>query len=393
MARFIALFACILTLSSWLPALAQSSNPPNWHASVLAGGLRPDSARNGTSLAAGATLTGSRRITQNLDAELRAFVYNMGTRNVSNSDLQGMSLGVTWWGAHRGLSPYLYAAPALFRSPGRFGRSTDAGLNLALGITPIRFAKGVKLDAEVVTLIDFYHGQGHQRVFADVGLNLGLRFGLPLASPAPAPGSCPNNPACKDDSDHDGVPNSRDQCPFTPPGEKVNAEGCGMDKDMDGVPDYRDRCPNTPRGATVNRYGCAVKHPAGSNKSAAAQHASGKSPGLAGKTEPQHVDAAHFSGGSATLSQHARHVLVGVAKTLKSIGYKRITLIGHTANEGSAQTEHHLALQRARAVRRYLIQQGLAPASLTVKAAPPSHVPAKALPNVRHVEMLIYYAN
>lgn len=48
------------------------------------------------------------------------------------------------------------------------------------------------------------------------------------------------------DSDHDGVPDSRDQCPGTPGGVKVDSHGCPLDYDHDGIPDYMDKCPTVP---------------------------------------------------------------------------------------------------------------------------------------------------
>jgi len=58
------------------------------------------------------------------------------------------------------------------------------------------------------------------------------------------------------DSDGDGVPDRKDNCPDTPKGARVNAEGCPGDADGDGVLDGLDSCPATPKGATVNQYGC-----------------------------------------------------------------------------------------------------------------------------------------
>ncbi len=58
------------------------------------------------------------------------------------------------------------------------------------------------------------------------------------------------------DADHDGVPNTTDQCPDTPRGATVDAVGCPMDSDGDGVFDGIDQCPNTPAGAFVDELGC-----------------------------------------------------------------------------------------------------------------------------------------
>jgi hypothetical protein len=63
------------------------------------------------------------------------------------------------------------------------------------------------------------------------------------------------------DSDHDGVPDDRDQCPNTPPGVTVDEHGCSADQrdsDHDGVPDSRDECPNTPAGEIVDEHGCSI---------------------------------------------------------------------------------------------------------------------------------------
>ena len=48
------------------------------------------------------------------------------------------------------------------------------------------------------------------------------------------------------DSDHDGVPDSKDECPGTPFGERVDYRGCPLDTDGDGIPDYMDKCPTVP---------------------------------------------------------------------------------------------------------------------------------------------------
>jgi OOP family OmpA-OmpF porin len=58
------------------------------------------------------------------------------------------------------------------------------------------------------------------------------------------------------DSDADGVPDKRDNCPNTPLGARVDSHGCPIDSDGDGVYDGIDQCANTPHGATVDAKGC-----------------------------------------------------------------------------------------------------------------------------------------
>lgn len=60
------------------------------------------------------------------------------------------------------------------------------------------------------------------------------------------------------DTDGDGIPDSKDQCPETPANVRVDDFGCPLDSDRDGVPDYLDKCPNTKRGLEVDENGCPV---------------------------------------------------------------------------------------------------------------------------------------
>lgn len=59
------------------------------------------------------------------------------------------------------------------------------------------------------------------------------------------------------DKDHDGVEDSKDQCPDTPIGVQVDEKGCAFDRDKDGVKDYEDACPDSMPHAKVKADGCA----------------------------------------------------------------------------------------------------------------------------------------
>ena len=77
---------------------------------------------------------------------------------------------------------------------------------------------------------------------------------------------CANTPAgavvdekgCPLDADGDGVPDGIDRCADTPKGATVDASGCPRDSDGDGVFDGLDKCGDTPRGATVDSVGCST---------------------------------------------------------------------------------------------------------------------------------------
>ena len=64
---------------------------------------------------------------------------------------------------------------------------------------------------------------------------------------------------CENDSDRDGVVNSKDYCPEDSQealAMGIAANGCPKHSDGDGTPDYRDRCPDTPRNVRADQYGC-----------------------------------------------------------------------------------------------------------------------------------------
>ncbi|MFV0471426.1 MAG: OmpA family protein [Paludibacteraceae bacterium] len=56
------------------------------------------------------------------------------------------------------------------------------------------------------------------------------------------------------DSDGDGVQDSMDKCPNTPKGVAVDSRGCPVDTDKDGIADYLDKCPNV--AGTAKFDGC-----------------------------------------------------------------------------------------------------------------------------------------
>ncbi len=59
------------------------------------------------------------------------------------------------------------------------------------------------------------------------------------------------------DSDLDGVPDKKDECPDTPAGVTVDEKGCPVDRDGDGIADYKDDCPDEAGSELLN--GCPDK--------------------------------------------------------------------------------------------------------------------------------------
>lgn len=60
------------------------------------------------------------------------------------------------------------------------------------------------------------------------------------------------------DSDGDGIPDVKDDCPDSPKGVKSDSKGCPVDSDKDGVPDYRDKEPNSKSNQPVNAEGMVI---------------------------------------------------------------------------------------------------------------------------------------
>ncbi|MDW5375609.1 OmpA family protein [Halomonas sp. HP20-15] len=151
---------------------------------------------------------------------------------------------------------------------------------------------------------------------------------------------CPDTPAgvavdasgCPLDTDGDGVPDYRDECPGTPAGVEVNASGCPLDSDGDGVPDYMDQCPDTPAGADVNALGCEADVV---------------------------LQDVNFEFDSATLTSQAEMILNDVATKLDANENVRVRLEGHTDSIGSDSYNKDLSQRRAQSVKDYLTSQGI----------------------------------
>lgn len=169
------------------------------------------------------------------------------------------------------------------------------------------------------------------------GLLCADRTPQPVAPQCPSYGEVPAGVAvdaqgCPLDSDGDGVPDYRDQCPGTPAGVEVDARGCPLDSDGDGVPDYRDQCPDTPAGVEVNALGCP---------------------------ESLVLRDVNFEFDSAQLTPNAQQVLNGVAERLVNNPDVRVSIEGHTDSRGSAEYNQNLSQRRAESVAAYLSQRGV----------------------------------
>ena len=145
------------------------------------------------------------------------------------------------------------------------------------------------------------------------------------------------------DTDKDGVVDSADACPDTPQGTAVDSKGCAPDSDKDGITDSKDLCPDTPAGTDVNAMGCA-------------------------KNNAIVLEGVNFKTGTATLTETAKKTLMAAASILKnSATDQQFEVAGYTDSVGNPDLNKQLSERRAKAVKAFLVEQGIAEKLLVAK--------------------------
>ncbi len=139
------------------------------------------------------------------------------------------------------------------------------------------------------------------------------------------------------DTDGDGIPDNLDKCPTV--AGPVNFDGC-PDTDGDGVPDYLDRCPT-------------VKGPASNNGC----------PELTEKTKKlfeKALTGIQFDTGKSTIKSSSNSILNQVVEVMNENPSYHLEIHGYTDSQGDDAKNLTLSVERAAAVRSYLIKQGVA---------------------------------
>ena len=156
----------------------------------------------------------------------------------------------------------------------------------------------------------------------------------------------PNRLGCPDgDDDDDGVRNALDQCPTEHEHATLHPDpdrpGCPLaDRDHDSVPDASDACPDQ-AGApnrVARRHGC---------------------PGIL-VVYTDHIaieEPVYFATGRDRILPRSRRVLTALAEALRlTPGIRRLSIVGHTDDVGTAEANRDLAERRAASVMRWLIE-------------------------------------
>jgi OOP family OmpA-OmpF porin len=163
----------------------------------------------------------------------------------------------------------------------------------------------------------------------------------------------PNPATDYKDSDSDGVSDNADRCPRRAEDQDgfEDEDGCPeSDNDRDGVPDDRDECPDEPEGPMGDGDGC----PEGE-----ARFEHGRIV-LKGKIQ--------FETGSTTIKPKSQKLVDRVATLIKEHPeIRRVRVEGHTDEIGPSMTNQALSERRAEAVRRALIQRGIAPGRVVAR--------------------------
>ncbi|MBE0470851.1 MAG: OmpA family protein [Methyloprofundus sp.] len=116
------------------------------------------------------------------------------------------------------------------------------------------------------------------------------------------------------------------------PAAKIN-----NDTDGDGVINSKDKCPNTPKGAHVNSEGCWS------------------------------FNDIEFDTNKATIKPSYAPLFTNAVKTLKLNPSITVQLEGHTDSTGAESYNQALSVRRAQAVKDHLVSQGIDANRLTVK--------------------------
>ncbi len=188
---------------------------------------------------------------------------------------------------------------------------------------------------------------------------------------------CPVEAQAPVDSDGDGIPDDRDQCP-TVAGD--DGHGCPVqpkvvDSDGDGVLDPDDACPNE-KGPAATK-GCPDADGDGvPDKEDACPNVAGKSEDrgcpvykevVVTTTKLELKQKIYFAFGTTTILPKSHPLLGEVARALQDHEALCVRIEGHTDAVGSADANLKLSQGRTQAVRDYLVAQGLGAKRLAAK--------------------------
>lgn len=166
------------------------------------------------------------------------------------------------------------------------------------------------------------------------------------------------------DRDGDGIPDKDDECPDVPGLAKFN--GC-PDTDGDGVPDHKDKCPDTPKGCPVDADGCPLDSDGDGVIDCEDDCPQVKGPASNNGCpdwEDLTIPAIYFDLNKAVLKEEGKAELDRLADQLIASKEFELVVSGNTCNVGTEEYNMGLSEKRAQAVVKYLLSKGVNNASI-----------------------------
>lgn len=184
------------------------------------------------------------------------------------------------------------------------------------------------------------------------------------------------------DRDSDGVNDDDDKCPDIPGSKKYN--GCPVpDTDKDGINDEEDKCPTVPGYGRYN--GCPIPDSDGDgvndeeDKCPAAKGTKENNGCPADKIKKEIIEKVNYAARriqfkftKADLLPESYKVLDEVIKILKENPDIKLSIEGHTSNDGVPDANMKLSQARADNVKTYLQSKGIDDSRLSAKGFGPT---------------------
>jgi len=146
------------------------------------------------------------------------------------------------------------------------------------------------------------------------------------------------------DNDYDGIPDHEDEELFSDKGATVDETGKAKDSDDDGVPYHRDLEPNTPPGTVVNFEGISLGDALEIKETQAVTGGGAPYPSV------------FFDFDKSTIKREYKLRIYALARTMLENPSVKVKLTGHADARGTEAYNEKLSLNRAEAVKNFLVE-------------------------------------